>query len=152
MVKYALIYMRAHMHRRRSTYSEWEKRCRDSTGDRRKGTNVYFQNKYLRKIGIKRMCFLFDLRLYFSFRFNSPLFFLPRPCHHHSSNHPTTHLFSTSSPLFCTFPLADSLCSRLRGRTKDEEKGKFYEHRGEIYIYIYIFIYLYIIEFMFHKF
>lgn len=42
-------------------------------------TNVYFQNKYLRERGIKRakMCFLFDLRLYFSFRSNSLLLFLP---------------------------------------------------------------------------
>lgn len=42
-------------------------------------TNIYFQNKYLRERGIKRakMCFLFDLRLYFSFRSNGLLLFLP---------------------------------------------------------------------------
>lgn len=68
----------------------------------RNETNVYFQNKYLRERGIKRakMCFLFDLQLYFSFRSNGLLLFLPRPYCHHSGNYPTTHLLSTSSPLF----------------------------------------------------
>lgn len=93
-----------------STYSEW-KREADSTGDRRKETNVYFQNKYLRKIGIKRMCFLFDLWLYFSFRFNSPLFFLPRPCHHQATTHPLTYSW-LALPSFARF-LSRILCARV---------------------------------------
>lgn len=119
---------------RRVVQIQNEKREADSIGDRRKRTNVYFQNKYLRKIGTKRMCFLFDLRLYFSFRFNSSLFFLPHSRRHHSSKHPTTHLLSTSSPLFRTFPLVDPLRSRSCERTESEEKGKFYGHRLLTYI------------------
>lgn len=59
-------------------YIEKDEEREASTSDRNE-TNVYFQNKYLRERGIKRakMCFLFDLRLYFSFRSNSLLLFLP---------------------------------------------------------------------------